>query len=455
VATAAGDDEAISRTVASTLAFFAIVGAVLAVIVIALSGPLTDLFSVSGDLRGPARAAFALVGGQLVFEMSSRALAAVLEGTQQFVTYQAVELTKAIVFAASTVAVLLSGGGIGLLGVAYAGTSALSLLVYWVLAHRAVAHLHAAPTRATWPELRRLLRYGTSVFTLRVTGTIYRQMDKLILGIATTPKLVAIYEVANKIHLSASVVQSISVSALVPAAAQSRRDPWVLRDMYLRGTCYTVAASLPFTVGAIVFAHVLIRDWIGPDALGATHAAQLFLVYLSFMVFHNAGTTMLVGLGRIRLLMVITVTMTIVNLAASILLVGPLDVEGVILGTLIASALGWGPLLVLMLREFDVGFGQWVRRIALPQLPGTLVQVALALALVTAVDSLDSLIADGAALVLTVIASLVAFVGLGVRGFERTVLIATVRRALARGDDDSSAPPPAPTPPTETDLAAL
>jgi len=60
----------------------------------------------------------------------------------------------------------------------------------------------------------------------------------------------------------------------VPRRYMSRRDPRLLRDMYLRGTCYTVAASLPFTVGAIVFANVVA---LVPARLAARTPAALVL----------------------------------------------------------------------------------------------------------------------------------------------------------------------------------
>ena len=456
------DDDRISELVATTLAFFAAIGLMIGGAVVIAAGVLTDLFSVEAPLRHDATIVFALVGAQLVFEMPARALAAVLEGTQRFVTFQAAELTRAGVLAAATIGVLLGGGGIVGLGIAYAATSAATFCVYWVLAHRAVPGLHAAPWHASWTEFRRLVSYGTSVFTLRFTGTLYRQMDKAILGIATNPRLVGLYEVANKIHLAASLVQSMSVSALAPAAAQSRRDPHLLRDMYLRGTCYTVAASLPVTLGALVFAQVLLRDWIGPEAVPATDAARLFLAYLTIMVFHNVGTTMLVALGRLRRLLVITVAMTVVNLVVSIALVGRLEITGVLLGTLVASVLGWGPILALCLRSLDVGAGQWVRRVLLPLVPGIAVELIVAGGLLAAVDGAHSLALDAVALLASVVASLAAFTWLGLGAVERRVLFATVRRAMtgateapAESAEEPSTSARAPAVASETDLAPL
>ncbi|WP_026909672.1 oligosaccharide flippase family protein [Patulibacter minatonensis] len=450
VAEAEGDDdlEGVNRTVATTLVFFAIVGGVLAIAMVVLASSLTTLFDAPDGLKHASTIAFALVGGQLAIEMPSRALTAVLEGTQNFVAYQAVELSKALSFAVMTIVVLLTDHGIIGLGISYVATSIGAFFAYWFLAHRAVKGLRVWPGNASKSELKRLLSYGSSVFVFRLTGTAYRQMDRLILGVATEPKLVAIYEIANKVHLAAALVQSMSVSALVPAVAKARRDLALLRDMLLRGTSYTVAASLPFTTAAIVFAGPLLRDWIGPDADGAITSAQLFLVYLTIAVFHMVSTTMLVALGNVRPILLTNLGMLAVNVVVSVALVGPLEVEGVLLGTLVATIVGWPPLLLIALRRFDVDARDWARRIVLPQILPTIVQVAVLLVGLWLLNDVGSLILDGLWILLSVAAYLLVFGRFSLPAEERSVLVATIRRAVKRSapptDPPADPPPPAP-----------
>jgi O-antigen/teichoic acid export membrane protein len=450
VAEAHGDDDlsGLNRTVATTLAFFAVLGVGLAIATIVLASTLTELFDAPEELRGASILAFACVGGQLAIEMPSRALTAVLEGTSQYVAYQAVELSKAILFAIFTIVVLLNDWGVGGLGIAYVVTTAASFVAYWVVARRTVPDLRVSPFRASWTELKRLLSYGTSVFVFRLTGTLYRQMDKLILGVATEPRLVALYEIANKIHLAAALVQSKSTSALVPATAQARRDIALLRDMVLRGTSYTVAASLPFTTAAIVFAEPLLRDWIGPEAVEATSAAQLFLVYLTIVVFHRVGTTMLVALGTVRQLIYISLAITVVNLVVSLALVGPLGLEGVLLGTLVATIVGWVPELRLVLKGFELSLGTWLRRILVPQLLPAVVQVGVLFIGLALVGDAGSLILDGLWLLLSVFVAIVVFVRFSIGAEERGALIRTLKRAVGRGGGtDGDAGPEAETEP--------
>src|SRR5215210_9046694 len=95
-------------------------------------------------------------------------------------------------------------------------------------------------------------------------------------------------------------------------------------------------------------------------------------------VINIIGTTMCVALGRVRFILYVATANLALNLAISVALVGPLEVNGVVLGTLIAEAIAWPPLLWFFLREFDVSLGEWLRRTVAPNVPGLAAQLATA-----------------------------------------------------------------------------
>ncbi|MFI5036896.1 MAG: oligosaccharide flippase family protein [Solirubrobacterales bacterium] len=442
VAESAADHDlrALNRTVSTTLAVLCAIAVILGATAVALAHPLVLLFGVPAHLRGAATTCFALVGAQLALELPARAFVAVLEGTQRFVVYQSVELGRALLLAALYVIVLLHGWGIAGLGGALAASSLAALMTYWLVAHRVVAGLRASPFRARRAELARLVRFGGGVFSLRLVSTVYNQMDKAIVGVALGSRSVGLYEIANKVNLSAATIGSVSVSAVVPAAASLRDEAALLRDMYVRGSCYATAASLPFAVAAFIFARPLLLSWIGPSAAPAVGAARLFVVYEAIQVVHNVGSTMLYGLGRIRFPLIVNVTATLLNLALSIALVHSLGFSGVIVGTLVANGLAWPVLLWYYLRVFDCPLRTWLRRLAGPNLPGLVLQLGVSLLLYVAVGEHSRSLAVVALLfAVSVAVSLVAFVLLGVRGEDRSVLADTLRRAVGRAPREAPA----------------
>jgi O-antigen/teichoic acid export membrane protein len=425
------DLEALNRTVSTSLAVFCVIAVILAPAAVLLAHLLVQLFGVPQHLRSAATICFVLVGAQLALELPARAFVAVLEGTQQFVSYQGVELSRALLQAGLFVFVLLQGWGIIGLGAAIAAGSLSALVTYWILAHRAVAGLRASPFGARRAELTRLVRFGGGVFTLRLVSTVYNQMDKAIVGIALGPRSVGLYEIANKVNLSAASIGSVSVSAIVPAAASMRRDAALLRDMFVRGSCYATAAAMPFAVAAFIFAKPLLLSWIGPSAAPAVGAARLFVVYEAIQIMQNVGSTMLYGLGRIRFPLIVNLAATVLNLALSIALVHPLGFSGVIVGTLVANGLAWPLLLRYYLRVFDCDLRTWLRRLVAPNLPGLMVQVIVSVALYDTIGQHSrSFVVAILLFVVSVLVSLLAFILLGVRGKDRRVLTDTLRRAV-------------------------
>ncbi len=431
-ATAEEDLETLNRTVSSTLLILCAVAAVLTPVAILLARPLVSLFGVPHQLHDAATLCFALVGASLAFELPSRAFVAVLEGTQRIVHFQTVELARTLLLAALFVFVLLEGWGIAALGAAWLATAVCILVVYWLLAHRAVPGLSAGPGHVRRVEVRRLVRFGGGVLTLRFVGTIYRQMDKVIVGVALGPSSVAIYEIANKLNLAAATIASTSVAAIVPAAAFARRNAAVLRDMFVRGSCYATAAALPVVVASFIFAKPLLVSWIGPEAAPAVEGARLFLAYEAMQVTGNVGSTMLFGVGKIRFPLIVSGFATALNLVLSILLVSPLGYSGVIVGTLVANGLAWPLMMGFYMKTFDTSPGMWIRRVVGPNLFGLVTQLAVSLPLLVLIGSTHSLPLAIAVSAVSAAISLGTFLLVGVRGEHRRALLDTVRQALGR-----------------------
>jgi O-antigen/teichoic acid export membrane protein len=210
--------------------------------------------------------------------------------------------------------------------------------------------------------------------------------------------------------------------------------------MYVRGSCYATALSLPFAVAAFVFARPLLISWIGPRAEPAVGAARLFALYEGIQAMQNVGSTMIYGIGRIRFPLVINGFATFLNLVLSIALVRPLGFSGVIVGTLIANGLAWPLLLRYYLRIFDCRFRTWLRRVLMPNLPGLLLQIVASLGMYEAVGRHTRSLAVAVLLFLISVAvSLLGFVFVGVRGADRQLLSQTMRRALGRPQQEVSA----------------
>jgi O-antigen/teichoic acid export membrane protein len=432
-ARAEGDDRRMNETWVTAFALLGAVALVLTPPLVLLSGPLVDLFSVPGGMRDEAQVAFAFVMAQLLLELPGRAFAALLEGAQRYGLWQVTRLFQTVLLSGLMVAVLLAGEGIDWLGIATFAGQAATFLFSAVLALAGVRGARFSPRLVSRRTARALATFGGQLFAFRLLSSIYRQMDKTIIGIALSTSAVTTYEIGNKLYTSAALIQSLATSALVPAAAFSRDEPGRLRELLLRGSNYTVALALPFMTAAYIFADPLIRTWIGTGHGDAVTPARLLLLSLvpSFAIV--VGQTMLVGLGRVGPMIWMVAGWTATNLGLSLALVGPMGINGVIVATLASTVLLFFPVTWLFLREIDVGWVEWTRDVLVPVVPALAVQVGAGLLLLPIAERTDSLLVVAALCGGTIALAILAWALLGLSRRRRRELVQMIRETAGRG----------------------
>jgi O-antigen/teichoic acid export membrane protein len=423
------DPHALAVFFTTALALFVAIGLVVAGVLIAIAPAVASLFSIHGAGRHAAVLAFAIVGAQVAMDLPSLGFRAALESAQRYLAVRLIDLGRAMLFAGLAVVVLLLDRGVVAVAAVSAAASAVALGAYWVVVHVTEPDVRFRPRTLTAALVRPLFRFSGALFVLRVLSVAYRQMDKVIVGIALTLAAVTTYEVANRIQAALLLVASIGGSAILPAAAFSRLDPATMRSLFLRATSYSVAMSLPIAVGTFIYAKSLISGWVGSGQTGATDATRLFAVWVALGTFDAAASTMLVAMGRLRPVLILTLLWVSANLALSVWLVHVWGVTGVVAGTVIS----YPPLLigytVLCMRAFDISVGSWLKRILLPNLPGFCIQVALSLATLHEVERLPPLAAAAVGIAGGTVVSIAGFLFVGVRAPERRYLRQLVSRA--------------------------
>jgi len=156
----------------------------------------------------------------------------------------------------------------------------------------------------------------------------------------------------------------------------------------------------------------------------------------------NANTTVasaiITGIGRLRFILWVSVLAALGNVALGVSLAPRLGVLGVILGTVVTSAVVFPVFMRYVLREVHVPLRVWLRLVVLPTYPALLAPLTICLVAQRAgmVDSLLGLAVVGGAAVFTYWA---LFWLLGVNRPERNGLIEGMRLAFSKGglDDDA------------------
>jgi O-antigen/teichoic acid export membrane protein len=429
-ARASGDVELFNSYLSTAFFALAAITAAVTPVLVLLAHPLTGLFSIPPHLEASATIAFQFVLAQLAFDLPSRAFSAVLESAQRYTLWQLTRIIQAVLVSGLLAYAVLSGGGIAELGRASFAAAAGSFLVTAAVATFSVPGGRLslrAVNRETWRELR---SFSGDLITFRILSSIYRQIDKTVIGIILGASFVTTYEIGNKLYSTAALVQSLATSALVPTVAFSFRHRDRLQDMLLRGTSYTLAVCVPVTIGGFIFASPLIKTWIGSSYGSAVAPARWLLVTLIPSYLIVVGQSMLVGLGRVRPMLWMVATWTVLNLVLSVALAKPLGVIGVVIATLIPSVLLVFPVLRLVLGELAISPRRFIHEALMPSVPALVVQFAVGLPLLLLLGGTHLLPVALAAAGLSAVAGMLAYVFLGLDRRRREALLITVRRAI-------------------------
>ena len=380
-ARAVGSIRTVNEIASTTIAAFAAVGVVVGGGMALLAPILVGLFDVQPGLVDTARVVFALMALEVVIALPAAALRAVVEGAQDYTRLRAIDIASSVLFGVAVIAAVSDGHGVvamAMISLVVAGLRAVAALV---VAHRAQVGLELRPGFVSWQRLRTSSSYGSYVGGLRLLGVVYGQMDRFIIGIAVAVSAVATYEVAYRMQSIAILVLTMASSAVLPAAAYNaaRADTDKQRELYLRGTKYTFALVLPVTIAAFLYAEPLIRVWVGSHYVSMTTPTRLFLIFPAFACANQVGVSMLVGLGRVRRVLLYQFVAVALNLVVSLALAPSLGIRGVIIGTLVGGLSTWYPYLRLLLGTFETDLRAWTRRCVRPSIPGAAAQVALGL----------------------------------------------------------------------------
>jgi len=361
------------------LVFVAVAGTVAAALVLS-SEQLVELFAVEASLRDTAVLTFQLVGAHVLFDLPALAPRALLESDQRFLVVRAIELGRSAVLTVAIVVLLVQGYDLPVVAGASLVASALTASTYLLVAARSESGRFASKS-LTRAQTRALLSFGGPVFVIRILSVIYRQMDKLILAVVVTLIAVAHYEIASRVQAGMIVLMGAVGAVLFPALTLLRDQPARLRELYLRGTSYFIALFLPAILVILVWAEPLIVGWVGTENADATPLVRLFYVWLALNTLDAVATTMLMALGRLRQLVWCTASWVVANLLLSVLLVGPLGAPGVLVGSVVTYVPLIAAYTLLCIRELDIGLAEWFRRVIRPNIPGTVVQSAVLVAL--------------------------------------------------------------------------
>jgi O-antigen/teichoic acid export membrane protein len=429
----AGDQPARDRAFSTAVSLYVLTGVAAAALIATVGTALLQLFDIPASLEHQAQVSVLAIGVVTAVGWPFKVFQDVLRGSQHFVASAAAEAVGFILIAATLIFLALSSAALWLLVAAGASvtlvTGAVSALVvlFERLPYRFNRHA------VTIESLRGFLSLSAYLFVAGIADLVIYSLDRAVLATFRSAATVGLYEAPVRVHNVLQQVHTSLVTPVVPAAARyvAEHDVQRTRELLLRGARYTLAAVVPLTLVVMILATPILKVWLGAKF---TTAATAMVVLASYWLLNGGSGVpgrMLIAAGRARAVTIYAASVAAVNLALSLALAPSLGLNGVVLGTTIAYALGFPFFMRLVLSTFPVTLGDFVREVWLPAyVTGAVIAVGLLVVRLTLpLDTVAAVLAAGA---VAVGAYWVAYYVVWLSPGERLLVKTVARTALRR-----------------------
>jgi len=338
---ARGDSESASRLVATSLWLYCGLGLLVLLIGIVIAPLVPKIINVPPSEAHTATVLVILTALGVAVELPATAAYSVLRGLHRFDLMNLIGSSAIIALAVGWVLVVLLGGGV--LGMA---AIVIPLTLIWQVPAIALIHRTAPDLRfgLRGPErgmVRSVATFSSALFGINVAAVVKGKTDEIVIGAALPVAAVAPYSIARRLSGLPGQLAYQFVRVLMPLASRlhAEGDAALLRGLYTASMRLTIGLFTVVAGGLIVFAGPFLAAWVGPRY---AHSSDI-VVILTFAGLAEAllwpAAQLLQGMNRHRPLVAFALGSAALNLALSIILIGPLGVKGVAFGTLIATSL--------------------------------------------------------------------------------------------------------------------
>jgi O-antigen/teichoic acid export membrane protein len=346
---------------------------------------LSKIFNITAHQIPIARMLMLFLVIQVLFELPGLAIDAVLSGIQRFDIVAVMDALKDVLFFIAVYFFLQKNANVLFIGFFALMNSIVYCVALTVIAIKVLPELRFT-RKVTRSIINELSLFTKDLFIIRVNGIIYNHMDKWIIGACLSTEMLTHYDIANRIHSMALIFMGFSIASFLPAASalNARDEKEQLRTLFIKGTKYTLAISIPTTFFLFFLSKPIIEQWISPDYSAIASYARLFLLYAMFWPIILVGWEMLIGMNKTQIMVKIQIVSVLVNLVLSYVLVHVIGIAGVITGTLIGNLIAFILYVRLILKEFDLGISDLMHQIILKTYPNVIVSSCVVLLIVMA-----------------------------------------------------------------------
>ena len=331
------DRNALNEILSTIGVVFTAIGALCLIVTAVLAWRVDHLFNIDPEQTETARNVLLITGSYLSVRFAFAIFGSVVYGFQRYYLNNAVSIGISLAVAAVNVGVLGAGHGLVTLVASTTAVRLLSLGLFTWNAYRVYPGLSVRPSLFRRSRLQEVTGFSVYMLVLDWSAKLNYSSDAMVIGAMLDTTAVAMWTIGQRLaqftqHLTNQLNDALFPSVVDSDAAQ-RQDR--LQAILVQGTKLSLALAAPLCLGLIYLADPLIASWVGPQFSASVLPAQILLTVVLVRVSTASANLILRGAGQHKLLAVTNATAAMVNIGLSIVLVRPLGLPGVALGTII------------------------------------------------------------------------------------------------------------------------
>lgn len=328
-----------------SISLFVIISAIFIVVMVILRYLFPGWISILGkiplSLQDESSSTLLIISILTLIQLPLASLLSVFSGLQQVHWNRIYNLFHSIVFLAGLLLTVLIGGNLLTLAILTGFGGLLIGIASGV--HLFLSHPQVRPRFrekvSDAPSIRLLFTSGIRFFTLQIASIIILNTDNLVISHFLGTEEVTSYAVTFKLFITGLMMVTALIIALWPiyGRAFGRGDwQWIQRTYNYSFFLQIIPGGLVW-IGGVIFCQLIINIWTGPAGYGGLLVAFALGGYVYISSFGGANHSLINGLNPTNIVVVFGIIEAILNLVISLVLVKPLGIGGVALGTFIAS----------------------------------------------------------------------------------------------------------------------
>lgn len=369
----------LNRVVNTSFALYLGLGSLVLVVTLILAFGWARPLGAPADLAQEIRILLLLLGASLAIRLPLSSFAALLDSLGQYPVKTTIKtvwsLLAALLLALAvragcgliTVGIILTCGGLG-------ESLTLSLASCYYLPHLRLSWRHVDR-----PTLRLIFGFSMYSFLGMIAGRISFQTDALVIGAFLAPQYITFFAIgARLVEFAKEPFRTMSMP-FMPAISsfQATENHQAICRLFADGTRILLWLSIPFQVGFVVLGKGFISLWMGPEYVGPSFPVLVALsVTVALAINQMMAVKVIYGMGDLRFFAMVAVLEAIANLALSLVLVQPMGILGVALGTAIPNVISSVIVIASVCRKLELPLRHYLAAVWLrPLLLGSVLAV--------------------------------------------------------------------------------